>query len=370
MDTKNTTTTGAAALGNAGVPPADEGRPDPRPDRGQMQGAGRTLSAGGTPALPVNCTAPAPTLFDFQINGFAGVDYQRHELTAAQLRASIVALRAHGVAAIFLTLITDTIDRLAAQFARVERHRAADPLLAQTIVGYHLEGPWLNPEPGYRGAHPAAPMRAPDLADFTRLQTAANNNIRLVTLAPEWPGSPAFIAELTRQNIHTSIGHSNATAADIDAAIRSGARFCTHLGNGVPLTQPRHDNIIQRLLARDELTACFIPDGLHIPPFALKNYVRAKPAGKILFTTDCMSAAGAPPGNYTLGDLEVRVASDNIARNPDGGFAGSTLTPDCGVGLTAQYLNLTLSEAHALWSTHAAAAFGVKIPNPKIPNPK
>jgi N-acetylglucosamine-6-phosphate deacetylase len=302
-----------------------------------------------------------PGLFDFQVNGFAGVDYQRHELTAAQLRASINALRARGVAAIFLTLITDTIDRLAAQFARIERHRATDLVLAQTIPGYHLEGPWLCPEPGYRGAHPAAPMRPPSPADFARLQTAANNNIRLVTLAPEWPGSAAFIAGLTRQGVHTSIGHSNASAADIDAAIRAGTRFCTHLGNGVAPMQPRHDNIIQRLLARDELTACLIPDGMHLPPFVLKNFARAKPAGKILLTTDCMAAAGAPPGRYTLGGLEVQVGPDYIARGPEGGFAGSTLAPDRGVALTARYLDMSPAAARDLWSSKAAAAFGIKL---------
>jgi N-acetylglucosamine-6-phosphate deacetylase len=310
---------------------------------------------------PGNIATPA-SLFDFQVNGFAGVDYQRHELTAAQLRASIDALRARGVAAIFLTLITDTIDRLAAQFTRIERYRAADPVLAQTFIGYHLEGPWLNPEPGYRGAHPAAPMGAPSLADFARLQVAAGGNIRLVTLAPEWPGSAAFIAELTGQGVHTSIGHSNADAADIDAAIQSGTRFCTHLGNGVALMQPRHDNIIQRLLSRDDLIGCFIPDGMHLPPFVLKNFVRAKPAGKILFTTDCMAAAGAPPGRYTLGALEVNVGADNIAREPDGGFAGSTLAPDRGVELTARYLNLAPDVARELWSAKATAAFGIKLP--------
>lgn len=300
-------------------------------------------------------------LFDFQINGFAGVDFQRHELTPEQLRHAIEALRVRGVSAIFLTLITDSIDRLAAQFARIESYRAADPLIEQTIAGYHLEGPWLCPEPGYSGAHPVAPMCAPSLADFDRLQAAAGNNIRLVTLAPEWPGSAAFIAALTSRGIHIAIGHSNAGAADIDDAIRAGARFCTHLGNGVALMQPRHDNIIQRLLARDELIACFIPDGVHLPPFVLKNFVRAKPAGKILLTTDCMAAAGAPPGLYTLGALEVHVGEDLIARGPEGGFAGSTLTPDRGVVLTAQYLDFTLAAARELWSTTAANAFGVEI---------
>src|SRR5690606_1232946 len=106
------------------------------------------------------------------------------------------------------------------------------------------------------------PMNAPSQAEFQRLQEAAGGRIRLVTLAPEWPGSAEFIGAITSLEVHVSLGHTNANDAQIDAAIGAGARFCTHLGNGVPLTLHRHDNVVQRLLARDELTACFIPDGI------------------------------------------------------------------------------------------------------------
>ena len=302
-------------------------------------------------------------LFDFQVNGFAGVDFQRDDITPEQFDRAIAALRQHGTAGIFLTLITDEIDRLARRFACFERFCHASPSCATAVLGYHLEGPWLSSEPGYRGAHPPGPMRAPALADFDLLQSAANGRIRLVTLAPEWPDSPAFIAELTRRGIHVSLGHTNATLRQIDDAVRAGARFCTHLGNGCPVVLPRHDNIIQRLLARDDLTACFIPDGIHLPPFVLKNLVRAKPAGKVLFTTDAMAAAGSPVGRYTIGPHEVDVGTDGVARPPgSANLAGSTLAPDEGVRRTASYLGLSLADAHALWSTAPAAAFGVTLP--------
>lgn len=320
--------------------------------------AHRNMSTGNPPTPGDRASGG---LFDFQVNGFAGVDYQRADLDAPQLRHSAEALRARGVEAIFLTLITDSIERLAAQFARIERYRAGDALIARTIPGYHLEGPWLSPEPGYCGAHPAEHMRAPETGAFERLQEAAGGNIRLVTLAPEWPGSDAFIGELVRRGVHVSLGHTAADEAQIDAAIRAGARFCTHLGNGAPQMLPRHDNVIQRLLARDELTACFIPDGVHLPPFALRNFVRAKPPGKVLFTTDCMAAAGAPPGRHTLGALEVEVGADGIARGPGGGFAGSTLAPDEGVRRTARFLGMPPGEARRLWSSAAAQAFGVTL---------
>lgn len=302
------------------------------------------------------------SLFDFQVNGFAGVDFQRDGLTAAELDGAAAALRRHDTGRIFVTLVTAEAERLCRRLACFERHRSASIGLAKLVVGYHIEGPWLSPEPGYRGAHPPGPMNAPSLAEFERLQDAARGNIRLVTLAPEWPGSTDFIAELRRRGIHVALGHTNASEAQIDAAITAGARFCTHLGNGVPLQMHRHDNVVQRLLARDELTACLIPDGIHLPPFVLKNFFRAKPAGRVLFTTDSMSGAGAPPGRHPIGDLMVDVGEDRIARHPDnGGFAGSTLTPDDGVRRVMRYLSLTAGEARRLWSDAPALAFGLPV---------
>lgn len=300
-------------------------------------------------------------LFDFQVNGFGGVDYQREDLTLEQTRKSVELLKQHGTAKIFATLITDEIDTLCRQWERLEKFRKADPAIAAMFVGYHLEGPWLSPVEGYRGAHPAEPMCPPTLKDFQKIQAAAGGHIKLVTVAPEWPGSPEFIAALVKQGIHISLGHTNASMEEIDAAIKAGARFCTHLGNGAPQMMHRHDNVIQRLLARDELTACFIPDGIHIPPFALKNFVRAKPKGKVLFTTDCMAGAGAGPGTYTIGIHPIVVGADGIARNPGsgGGFAGSTLAPDEGVQRVALYLGISVAESHKLWSEDAMKAFGV-----------
>src|SRR5437763_11108529 len=122
-------------------------------------------------------------LFDFQVNGFAGVDFQRDGLTLPTLRQAVDGLRQHETGRIFLTLVTDEIDALCRRFENIERLRAADPVIAAMVVGYHLEGPWLSPEPGYRGAHRAEPMHAPSAAEFARLQSAAGGRIRLVTLA-------------------------------------------------------------------------------------------------------------------------------------------------------------------------------------------
>lgn len=304
----------------------------------------------------------SPSLFDIQVNGFAGVDYQQLDLSAEQLRHSVDALHRHNTTRIFLTLTTDSVDNLCAKFRRVETYRAADPVVATTICGYHLEGPYLSPVDGFRGAHRAEYMRPPVWDEFQKIQEAAGGNIRLITIAPEWEGSDDFIRRAVKSGVEVSLGHTDASRDDISRAIDAGARFCTHVGNGVPQQLHRHDNVIQRLLARDELIAFFIPDGIHLPPFTLRNLFRAKPAGKALFTTDAMSAAGAPPGRYTLGNVEVEVGSDRVVREPGRpNFAGSALAPDEAVVNIHSFLSVSAEQAASLIGSSVAALFGIRL---------
>lgn len=303
-------------------------------------------------------TTNAP-FFDLQVNGFAGIDFQQDRLTSSELEHAMYALHTHGTGRILLTLITDTVDNLCRRLEHLEHLRRLSPLAAQIIVGYHLEGPWLLAEPGYHGAHDPAVMKDPTTADFERLWAASGERLKLITLAPERPGSPEIIAHISKKQIRVAIGHSNADDHQIDAAIAAGLTLCTHLGNGVPAHLHRHLNVVQRLLARDELTAVFIPDGIHLPSGVLRNYVRAKPLGKVLFTTDCMAAAGAPPGRHTLGRLITQVGPDGVVREPGkDNFAGSSLTMDRAAENVQTFLDWSPAQARAACSTDVASALG------------
>lgn len=303
---------------------------------------------------------PAAPYFDLQVNGFAGVDFQRDDVDAAALERAMEALLRHGTGKILLTLITDSPDALCRRLEHFRNLREASPAAREIIAGFHLEGPWLLPEPGYHGAHDPRRMSAPDLRTFDLFQEAAGGLLRLVTLAPELPGSAELIAHAAAGGVRTAIGHSNASDADIDAAIRAGMTLCTHVGNGVPVTMHRHDNVIQRVLARDELTAVFIPDGIHLPPGVLRNFVRAKPPGKVLFTTDCMAAAGAGPGRYSLAHVEVEVGEDGVVREPGKEtFAGSSLTMDRAVENVAGFLGWPREDAVAACSIRVACMLGL-----------
>lgn len=301
--------------------------------------------------------------FDLQVNGFAGIDFQQDAIPPAQLEHAMRALLFHRTGKILLTLITDSVDKLCRRLEHFERLRRQSQLASKIIVGYHLEGPWLLPQPGYMGAHPPALMEPPSIANFERLSEAAGGNIRLITLAPELPGSAEVIAHCVKQNVTVAIGHSNANDQEIDEAIKAGLSLCTHLGNGVPSQLHRHTNIIQRLLARDELTAVFIPDGIHVPPTTLRNFVRAKPPGKVLFTTDAMAAAGAPSGRYTLGAVSVQVGTDRVVRESGkDNFAGSALTMDLAATNIGNMLGWTAEQTLSACSTDVSRALGLLDP--------
>ncbi|NNE34859.1 MAG: N-acetylglucosamine-6-phosphate deacetylase [Rhodothermales bacterium] len=301
-------------------------------------------------------------LFDFQVNGFAGIDFQSSDLTLDDMVKAVEALRRHSTTGILFTLITDRVDSLCRKLERIESLRRTDERVASVVRGYHVEGPWISTEPGYFGAHPVHLACKPTLADYRRLSEAAQGNLKLITLAPEVDGCLQVTEAATKDGVRISLGHTNASEMEIDAAIEAGATLATHVGNAVPLMLHRHDNIIQRLLARDELIACLIPDGLHLPPSALKNFFRSKPSGCVFFTTDCMAAAAAPPGRYTIGPHTVEVSSDGIVRLPgEKRFAGSSLTLEKGVDNVVNWLGLDYETAVGICSTLPARHFGCDL---------
>lgn len=304
--------------------------------------------------------APYTGLFDLQVNGFNGVDFQQPDIDHVTLTRAVDGLLAHDTDRILFTLITDRIDSLCSKLANIEKLRAVDPKIARMIVGYHLEGPYMSPLPGFHGAHDPKLMKAPDVAEFDLLQEAANGKIRLITLAPEQPNSAEFIRHITASDVVAAIGHSDASEEQIDEAIKAGLTMCTHLGNGIPVNMHRHDNVMQRQLARDELIGSFIPDGIHIPGPVLKSMVRAKPRDKVIFTTDCMSAAGGGPGRYPIGRFDVDVGEDGVVREPGKpNFAGSSLTMDKGIENICQFLGWTEAEAREASSSRVAASLGM-----------
>ena len=294
-----------------------------------------------------------PGLFDLQVNGFGGIDFNAPDLTADAVSAALERMLATGVTRCLPTLISSSLASFAAN-ARVLA-RMATP----AIAGIHMEGPYLAPADGPRGAHPREHLRPPSIEDFMRRQEAAAGRIVLVTLAPELPGTLPLIEHLVTAGVRVAIGHTDATPQQIADAAAAGASLATHLGNGCAQLLPRHPNVIWELLAADTMSASLIVDGHHLPSSTVKAMIRAKGIERTILVTDAIAAAGCAPGPYTIGEVVCEVRQDGRVSLPGTPYlAGSSLTLERAIGNTVRFTGLSLETVIAMASTNPARYLG------------
>src|ERR1700691_3000754 len=225
--------------------------------------------------------------FDLQINGYAGVDFNGDALDHASLAMVCQRLQSHGVGGILATVITDSIDVMEVRIDRLATLVEGHDEFRRMIYGIHVEGPFINPGPGYRGAHPEDAIIPADTSLMERLLAAGRGLVRLVTLAPEQDNRMQVTRMLADRKIVVSAGHTDASLDQLCAAIDNGLTMFTHVGNGCPSSMARHDNITQRALSlRGKLWLCFIADGAHIPFYVLKNYLDLVGLEKTIIVTD------------------------------------------------------------------------------------
>ena len=299
--------------------------------------------------------------FDLQVNGYAGADFCSANLTLEQCRRACDELAADGVAGILATVITNTIEALCAKLRKLAAFREQDEMIRRMIAGFHIEGPFLNAAAGYIGAHPPGCVKPANIDDMQRLLDASSQLTRIVTLAPENDPGLKTTAWLASQGITVSAGHCDPSLDQLRAAIDAGLSMFTHLGNGCPLELPRHDNIIQRALAlSDRLWICYIPDDVHVPFHALKNYLAVSGLERSIMVTDAISAAKLGAGLHELSGAPVKVDEQGIARRPGSmNLAGSTITmPNIRANLT-RHLGLSEIEIERLVVSNPRKAVGL-----------
>lgn len=296
----------------------------------------------------------APGWIDLQVNGFAGVDYNSPYAAHEEIARSIRAMFETGVTRFYPTVITGSPDDMAGALSNLAKAKEAIPE-GQAMQAFHVEGPYISPEDGPRGAHPAQWVRPPDWDEFQRFQEAAQGNIRLVTLSPEWREAPRFIEALVSDGVVASIGHTRASSSEIAAAVSAGATLSTHIGNGAHAVLPRHPNYIWDQLAEDRLAASFIVDGIHLAPAFLKVALRAKGLERSILVTDAVMPAGCAPGPYQLGEVEVELHPDGSVRLRGGTrLAGSALRMDRAIENVMRMAGLSLPEALTLAARNPA----------------
>jgi N-acetylglucosamine-6-phosphate deacetylase len=259
-----------------------------------------------------------PQFFDLQVNGYDGVNFNDDALTPESMHGCCEALARHGVVGILATFITGRVPDMCRYMRKLADIRQRDPLVKSMVAGFHIEGPFLNPQDGYRGAHDLRACKPPDVSLMEQLLEAAGGLARIVTLAPELDEGLRVTRLLAKRGIAISAGHSNASLPQLEAAIDAGLGFYTHLGNGCPMQMHRHDNIIQRVLSLSgKLWLMFIADGAHIPYFALANYLRCTGLERTIVVTDAVAPAGKGPGHYLVGRWDMVVGDDLVAMAPD-----------------------------------------------------
>ena len=302
----------------------------------------------------------APGLFDLQINGHGGTWFSKTGLTADDVVRTLEPHFRFGITRLCPTLITNSFEALAAGFAAIREACEREPWVATMVPGCHLEGPYISPEDGPRGAHPLEHVRAADWEEFSRLQEIAGNRIRLVTLAPEQDGAIEFIRRATAAGVVISIGHTAATGEQIAAAVDAGARLSTHLGNGAHGMLRRHPNYIWEQLGEARLAASIIVDGHHLPPSVVRSIVRAKGVRNTILTCDASGLAGCPPGLYREGSMEVEILEDGrlVLAGQRQFLAGSGAETDTCVAKVIEFAGVSLKDALEMAGRYPARLLG------------
>ena len=314
-------------------------------------------------ALPQASTAPwiSPGFVDLQINGYGGHEFNEPGVTADHVRDICLAQDAHGIVGFCPTTTTHSFDTLQHAMRMIATACDRDHAVARRVIGVHLEGPYISPEDGPRGAHPLAHCRPPDWDEFQRLQDAAGGRIRIVTLSAEYDAAPDFVARAVRSGVVVAIGHTNANSDQIRATVDAGAAFSTHLGNGAHPRIRRHPNYIWDQLADDRLLASLIVDGHHLPPAVVQSFVRAKTPARCLLVSDITSMAGLPAGHYertSLGNVEVLADGRLVVAGQRDLLAGAALPITVGIANVMRFAGVDLKTAIEMASVTPAVLAG------------
>lgn len=308
------------------------------------------------------------TLFDIQVNGYDGINLQGDKVRPEDVARIGERLAASGISHWIPTLITGAQSDME-HGCRMFAEALQDKSIARAVPGVHLEGPYISPMDGPRGAHAKAHVRKPNIREFDRLLKAADGQIAYTTVAPEVEGAIPYIKAVVKRGVVVSLGHHNATAEQVGRAIDAGARLCTHLGNGMSAQIQRHFNPIWPQLADDRLACSFIADLQHLPEPVLKTFVRAKGPANTILTSDVVHITGLKPGRYDLGGVPVELKrSGRICLTGTELLAGSSLELLQGVVNAAEHTDLALEQAFASASTIPAKLLGLyhrfELPSP------
>ncbi|MCV2420925.1 N-acetylglucosamine-6-phosphate deacetylase [Paucibacter sp. DJ2R-2] len=323
--------------------------------RGRLEYAeGRVSAIHGSPVTESQVRHDAgarkivlPGFIDVHVHGGGGHDTMEGGNAAGEIARLHVR---HGTTSMLATTMTAPLDEIRSALSALGPFCAQRAPGSARLLGVHLEGPYINP--GKLGAQPDFAKPA-TLAEIHALHALAP--IRLITLAPELPGTLELISELRAEGFQVQIGHTAGTYEDGVQALAHGAGGFTHLFNAMSGLHHREPGMVGAALAHAKY-AEIIPDLLHVHPGAIRVAMRSIPC--MFCVTDSTAAAGMPDGEYSLGRHRVTKCMGGV-RLPDGTLAGSTLTMDQALRNLVG-LGLEIEDASRRVSTFAADYMGLE----------
>jgi N-acetylglucosamine-6-phosphate deacetylase len=307
----------------------------------------------------------APGFIDIHIHGNGGHDIM--EATPDALAAVERSLAKHGVTSYCPTTVTAAVDRTVDSLQKLAdaiegKHPSWDRSDRAVPLGLHLEGPFISH--AKKGVHPPEYIQEPSIELFEKFWKAARGHVKVMTVAPEIRNAPPMIANANSKGVCVSLGHSNATREETEAAIAAGGRHATHTFNAMRTLDHREPGILGTVLTDSRLTAEIIADGVHVHPDMVRLFLRAKGLESAVLITDAISATGMGDGRYMLGSFEVQVKGDRAELN--GVLAGSVLTLDRAVQNVTKFADWKLQDAVRLATLNPARVIGVSDRKGKI----
>lgn len=295
----------------------------------------------------------APGFIDVHIHGSGGMELMDGTTEALDTMSKFLAK--HGTVAYLPSTVTAVEEKTRHVCELVADYEGVPD--GAEVLGIHLEGPFINEV--YKGAQYGPAIRQPSIAELEELHQILGEKMKLVTLAPEVPGSLEAIAWLKERGVTVSVGHSNATYDEALAGFKQGISHVTHTFNGMRGLHHREPGVLGAALATPELWTELIADLVHVHPGAIKLLLRSVGEERIVLVTDAVQATGLPDGEYVLGDNRIFV-KDGAARLAEGSLAGSTLTMLQAVQNMVEKIGVELTDAFRMASANPAQTIGLE----------
>lgn len=296
-----------------------------------------------------------PGFVDLHVHGGGGSSMLSAD--PAEIQAAAAFHASHGTTRTMASLVSASLDETLAGLAAVRDAARSTTDGPDTVLGSHLEGPFLNPVRA--GAHDPEHLLDPDPATFDRMLAAADGTLRIITLAPELPGGLDLVRRAVDAGVVVALGHSEADRAVAAAAFGAGATLVTHLFNAMPPIDHRAPGLATTALLRPDVTCELINDGVHLHDDTTHLAFAAAGPARVALVTDAIPATGLGDGSHRLGPAEI-VIRDGVARLAGSStLAGSTLTMDAAFRRAAVDLELGPVAASIAASTTPARVLGI-----------